>query len=71
MADSDKTTNERLHAVETSQAVHSLRINNVETLITDHVKECRETRKELRMWLMGIVGTILGAAIIFWLKLAN
>lgn len=66
--DNNTDTNRRLHSVETVQAVQQLRIETVETLITDHVKECRDTRRELRGWLMAILGAIISGGILAWMK---
>lgn len=32
--------------------------------IDDHVLECRETRKEMRKWFMGIIGTVIGGIVL-------
>lgn len=59
---------ERTSALETRSAVQDERIDNVEMLISDHIRECRETRRELRVWLMGILGSVITAAVVFYLK---
>ena len=59
---------ERLRHMENTQSVHNIRIDTVEDLINDHVKECRETRRELRAWLMGILGTVIVAAILAFIR---
>lgn len=62
---------DRINSLETRSAVQSERIDNVEQIITDHVRECRESRREARMWFMGIIGTILAAACISWFKFSQ
>lgn len=58
----------RIRTLERTSDFHSVRIQTVETLITDHVKECRETRREMRTWLLSILGTILAAMVVAWFK---
>lgn len=40
------------------------------SMIEEHVKECKESRRELRGWLMSILGAIITAAVLFYLKFA-
>lgn len=44
------------------------RILDVENLVTEHIKECRDTRKEFRVWLMGILAAVITAMAVAWLK---
>lgn len=39
------------------------------TMIEEHIKECKETRRELRGWLMSILAAVVSAAVIFYLRL--
>ena len=43
----------------------------MEQMIVEHVKECRETRREARMWFLGIIGTIIAAALVSWFKFST
>ena len=38
------------------------------TMIEEHIRECKETRREFRAWFLSILGAVLTAAVLFYLR---